>query len=197
MKRTVPASVGGYLVCPSCETGGMKYLKTSLAFCPSCGRTTTGAVLEALLWVVGLPDAVGDLPCWCGHPEVRLMLDGTYRCPACTSEISPAEDESDVDEIQGGAYWIGWLDGCSGRDGNMAHNGRFDRCRDPLDRLDYYRGHRAGREARRMGTVWHAVAVENGEVGASWDEHDARPGGGAGGKPTGEARRRHGGSTRG
>ncbi|CAA9475637.1 MAG: hypothetical protein AVDCRST_MAG12-1134 [uncultured Rubrobacteraceae bacterium] len=185
------------MVCPICETRGMKYLKSNLAFCPSCGRTTTGAVLEALLWVVGLPDAVGDLTCWCGHPEVRLMLDGTFRCPACASEISPAEDDPDAGEVRGGAYWSGWLDGCSGRNGNMARNERFARCKDPLDRLDYYRGHRAGREARRMGTVWHAGAVENGKVGADWDEHDARPGGDPTGEPTGEGRRRYGGSIRG
>ena len=153
MERTVPASVGGHLVCPICETGGMKYLKSNLVFCPSCGRTATGAVLEALLWVVGLPDTVGGHTCWCGHPEVRLMLGGTFRCPACASESSPAEDDPDVGEVRGGAYWSGWLDGCSGRDGNMAHNERFARCKDPLDRLDYYRGHRAGREARCMGAV--------------------------------------------
>ena len=37
------------------------------------------------------PRAVGDHACGCSHPEMRLLPNGIYRCPACGSEILPSE----------------------------------------------------------------------------------------------------------
>ncbi|MGI8539008.1 MAG: hypothetical protein ACR2N0_04405, partial [Rubrobacteraceae bacterium] len=44
-------------------------------------------------------------------------------------------------------YRIGWLDGRFKNIQNMAHNRRLAKLEDALDRLDYYRGHHAGRKA--------------------------------------------------
>ena len=50
-----------------------------------------GSLLETLREVVGLPDALGSHACEeCAHPEMRLLPDGVYHCPACGSEVVPA-----------------------------------------------------------------------------------------------------------
>jgi hypothetical protein len=48
-------------------------------------------MLEIIRQIAALPDAVGDRACECSHPEMRLLPDGIYRCPACGSEILPSE----------------------------------------------------------------------------------------------------------
>jgi hypothetical protein len=48
-------------------------------------------VLEIIRQIAALPDAVGDHARECSHPEMRLLPDGIYRCPACGSEILPSE----------------------------------------------------------------------------------------------------------
>jgi ribosomal protein L37AE/L43A len=50
----------------------------------------SGALLQTLHRIAGLPDAVGRHACECGHPEMRRLPDGVYRCPACGSEVIPA-----------------------------------------------------------------------------------------------------------
>jgi hypothetical protein len=47
------------------------------------------------------------------------------------------------------AYRCGWLDGCYGELGCFTENPRLAEWVSASDRLDYYRGHRAGREACR------------------------------------------------
>jgi hypothetical protein len=47
------------------------------------------------------------------------------------------------------AYRCGWLDGCYGDLECFTENRRLAEWKTGSDRLDYYRGHRAGREARR------------------------------------------------
>ena len=44
---------------------------------------------------------------------------------------------------------MGWLDGLFGEGGSFVDNPNLARWEDPSDRLDYYKGHRAGREARQ------------------------------------------------
>jgi len=46
------------------------------------------------------------------------------------------------------AYRCGWIDGCYGEPGCFTENRRLAQWEKAADRLDYYRGHRAGREAR-------------------------------------------------
>jgi hypothetical protein len=46
-------------------------------------------MLLTLHQIVALPDALGRHACDCGHPEMRLLPDGVYWCPACGSEVLP------------------------------------------------------------------------------------------------------------
>ena len=46
------------------------------------------------------------------------------------------------------AYWSGWLDGRYDDAADFTANRRLAKLDDLSDRLEYYRGHRAGREAR-------------------------------------------------
>ncbi len=47
------------------------------------------------------------------------------------------------------AYRCGWIDGCYGEPGCFTDNHRLTEWKMASDRLDYYRGHRAGRETRQ------------------------------------------------
>jgi hypothetical protein len=51
------------------------------------------------------------------------------------------------------AYRCGWSDGCYGEPGCFTENRRLAEWERASDRLDYYRGHRAGREARRRSDL--------------------------------------------
>jgi hypothetical protein len=51
------------------------------------------------------------------------------------------------------AYWCGWFDGRYGDNEPFTENHRLAEWDDAAySRLDYYRGHRAGSEARRRGS---------------------------------------------
>ena len=43
--------------------------------------------LETLCVISGLPDAIGEHACECGHPEIQRLPDGVYRSPACRSKV--------------------------------------------------------------------------------------------------------------
>jgi hypothetical protein len=47
------------------------------------------------------------------------------------------------------AYRCGWTDGCYGELGCFTENHRLAEWERTSERLDYYRGHRAGQEVRR------------------------------------------------
>ena len=49
------------------------------------------------------------------------------------------------------AYRCGWIDGYDGELGCFTENRRLTEWKTTSDRLDYYRGHRAGRETRQRG----------------------------------------------
>ena len=51
------------------------------------------------------------------------------------------------------AYWRGWIDGCYGELGCFTENRRLAEWKTASDRLDYYRGHRAGRETRQRSSL--------------------------------------------
>jgi hypothetical protein len=50
---------------------------------------------------------------------------------------------------QNRAYWCGWFDGRYGPAECFTENPRLAEWEEASSRLDYYRGHRAGREARQ------------------------------------------------
>lgn len=79
------------IVCPVCESGELHSNGTSIAHCDECGCALSKDVLDTLRQIAALPDAVGGHACECGHPEMRRLLDGVFRCPACGSEVLPSE----------------------------------------------------------------------------------------------------------
>jgi hypothetical protein len=108
-------------------------------------------MLEALRQITALPESLGRHPCECGHPEMRLLPDATFHCPACGTEVAPISAPSNPSEsdVQGEAYWVGWIDGhFEENTGSFIDNPNLARWEGTSERLAYYRGHRAGSEAR-------------------------------------------------
>jgi ribosomal protein L37AE/L43A len=90
MRRyTTEASTPRRAVCPSCETGELTPGGAGAARCAGCGFLVGPGLLEALKEIASLPDARGKHACECGHPEMRLLPDGVFRCPACGAEVLP------------------------------------------------------------------------------------------------------------
>ena len=86
------ASRPGRIVCPHCELGRMKYIDSSAAHCKRCGCTLNGHVLGDLRRITSLPETLSHHACEeCGHPELRLLPEGVFHCPACGSEVLPAK----------------------------------------------------------------------------------------------------------
>lgn len=139
-----------HLTCPFCEVSGLQPFGQNSVRCTSCGAHFGGSLLDTLRQIIGLPDATGRHACECGHPEMRRLPDGVYRCPACGAEVLPltARPVSWKSTDHSEAYWCGWLDGRFMNMKNFAHNPRLARWDSHTDRLDYYRGHRDGRRAR-------------------------------------------------
>ncbi len=52
-------------------------------------------------------------------------------------------------KVENKAYWYGWSDGRYGERCSFTENRRLAKLEAPAERLDYYRGHRAGQEARQ------------------------------------------------
>jgi hypothetical protein len=151
MRSSSLASRPDALVCPLCEVSKLYPSDRDSTRCESCGGRLSGTMLETLRSISALPDALGRHACECGHPEMRCLPDGTYHCPACGSEVLPTcalSTPSMLDE-HSVAYWAGWLDGRFGERGSFVDNPNLARWGNPSDRLEYYRGHRAGSEAHR------------------------------------------------
>jgi len=79
------------IVCPICESAEVHSNGTSMTRCDECDCALSNDVLEITQQLAALPNAVGEYACECGHPQIRLLPDGIYRCPACGSEVLPAE----------------------------------------------------------------------------------------------------------
>jgi ribosomal protein L37AE/L43A len=77
------------LICPFCEAHELRPFGHNSARCEYCGGILGGPLLETLSRIIELPDALGSHACECGHPEMRRLPDGVYRCPACGSEVLP------------------------------------------------------------------------------------------------------------
>ncbi len=78
-----------HIVCPACGSGELRPRGPELAGCDSCGFSAEGAIFRTLEQIAALPDARGTHACECGHPEMRLLPDGVFHCPACGSEVTP------------------------------------------------------------------------------------------------------------
>jgi ribosomal protein L37AE/L43A len=144
------------LTCPYCSEAELRGFGRNSLRCDECGGVLGGALLETLKRIVALPDAAGGHACECGHPEMRRLPDGVYRCPACGSAVTPVSSPvswKSPDHTE--AYWSGWLDGRYGGPGQFTNNHRLAKLASAVGRLDYYRGHRAGRESRmrKVGLV--------------------------------------------
>lgn len=130
--------------------------------CESCGGNLNGPKLETLRHISTLPDALGTHSCECGYPEMRCLSDRTFHGSACGSEILPIYAESTVSrpDEHSEAYWAGWMDSRFGRSGSFVDNPSLAKWGTPSDRLDFYRGHRAGSEARQPRNVQNLYAGE-------------------------------------
>lgn len=78
------------LVCPGCGSRELRPLGPYLANCEICGIIGR-AILKTLEQLAALPEVAGEHPCECGHPEMRLLPDEVFHCPACRSEVVPPE----------------------------------------------------------------------------------------------------------
>lgn len=144
-------------ICPFCESANLEAFGRNSVRCRTCGGILGGELLEALRTIVALPVTVGRHACECGHPEMRLLPDDVYRCPACGAEVVPVSAGAPTwkSPDQSEAYWSGWLDGRYGEPKLMAANRGLARWESGHDRLDFYRGHREGYEERiaRQGLI--------------------------------------------
>ncbi|HEX5848063.1 MAG TPA: hypothetical protein VFY59_02620 [Rubrobacter sp.] len=144
-----PSKASRTLVCPFCSEAELREFGRNSLRCDECGGVLGGALLETLNKIISLPDAAGGHACECGHPEMRKLPDDVYRCPACGSEVTPiSAPVSWKSPDHSEAYWSGWLDGRYGDPQRFTDNRRLARWGSAADRLDYYRGHRAGYETR-------------------------------------------------
>jgi ribosomal protein L37AE/L43A len=150
-KQICTSSSTDSIICPCC---GISELERSpqgnAARCTRCDRLVSGQLLKTLEQIVSLPDALGKHACDCGHPELRPLSDGVMWCPSCGSEVLPfmTSESSSESRPWSEAYRCGWTEGLFGSAESFVHNEGLARWGDPNDRLDYYRGHRAGRSVR-------------------------------------------------
>jgi len=147
-------TVATTLICPFCVEATLRSFGRNSARCELCGGVLGGELLVTLHQIAVLPAAAGRHACECGHPEMKLLPDGVSRCPACGSEVTPVSadptDWKPPDYTE--AYCCGWLDSQYGKPACFTGNRQLAKWDAPSDRLDYYRGHRAGREARLQRT---------------------------------------------
>ena len=150
-KLTYISSNINSVICPFCGINELERSADGEARCTGCYRPISTQVLKTLEQIVSLPDAIGSHACECGHPEMRHLADGILRCPGCGSEVLPLSASAEMGPETGStseAYRCGWAEGLFGGNHSFVHNGGLSRWEDARDRLDYYRGHRAGRAVR-------------------------------------------------
>jgi ribosomal protein L37AE/L43A len=138
------------IICPCCGIDELERSAEGEARCTRCDRPIGTQVLKTLEQIVSLPDARGSHACECGHPEMRRLADGIMWCPGCGSEVVPfsASEMRSESGLMSEAYRCGWTEGLFGSAKSLVHNEGLAGWEDAHDRLDYYRGHRAGRAVR-------------------------------------------------
>ena len=149
-KPTYISSNTNSIICPCCGINELERSTDGEARCTRCDRPISNQVLKTLAQIVSLPDAIGSHACECGHPEMRHLADGVLWCPSCGSEVIPLSASATRSESESAseAYLCGWAEGLFGNSKTFVHNEGLARWEDTNDRLDYYRGHRAGRAGR-------------------------------------------------
>jgi ribosomal protein L37AE/L43A len=99
---TTSSSRPGHLVCPACESGELQPQASGLASCAACDCLFSGAVLKVLGWIAALAEPQGKHACEeCHHPEMRLLPDGVFHCPACGSEVLPSVAVGPISGVHG------------------------------------------------------------------------------------------------
>jgi ribosomal protein L37AE/L43A len=78
------------LICPFCAEAAPRSFGRNSARCEDCGGVLSEELLVALHQIAMLPAAGGRHACECGHPEMRLLPDGVYRCPTCVADVTPS-----------------------------------------------------------------------------------------------------------
>jgi ribosomal protein L37AE/L43A len=149
-KLTYISSNTDSIICPYCGIGELERSADGAARCARYDSPIGAQVLKTLEQIASLPEAFGGHACECGHPEMRRLADGVLWCPGCGSEVLPFS-ASEIGPEAGStseAYRCGWAEGLFGSTHSFVHNGGLGRWEDAHDRLDYYRGHRAGRALR-------------------------------------------------
>jgi ribosomal protein L37AE/L43A len=138
------------IICPRCGIDELERSANGVARCARCDRPIGTQVVKTLEQIVSLPEAIGSHACECGHPEMRHLADGVMWCPACGAEVLPfsASEMRSESGSTSEAYRCGWVEGLFGNTQTFVHNDKLARWEDAYDRLDYYRGHRAGRAVR-------------------------------------------------
>jgi len=149
-KLTYISSNTDSLICPCCGIDELERSADGGARCARCGRPISAQVLRTLEQIASLPDALGSHACECGHPEMRRLADGVRWCPGCGAEVVPfsACETRPGTGATSEAYRCGWAEGLFGSTDSFVHNGGLARWEGAHDRLEYYRGHRAGRAVR-------------------------------------------------
>ena len=134
------------IICPCCGIDVLERSAEGAARCARCNRPIGTQVLKTLEQIASLPDAIGSHACECGHPEMRPLADGIMWCPGCGSEVVPfsASEMRSESGSTSEAYRCGWTEGLFGSTKSLIHNEGLARWEDAHDRLDFYRGHRAG-----------------------------------------------------
>jgi ribosomal protein L37AE/L43A len=149
-KLTQISSTANSIICPYCGIKELERSATGAARCTRCDRPISTQLLKILEQIASLPDAIGSHACECGHPEMRHLADGVLWCPSCGAEVLPLlpSPVRSVSESTSEAYRCGWAEGLYGSTETFVDNDGLTRWEDAPDRLDYYRGHRAGRAVR-------------------------------------------------
>jgi uncharacterized Zn finger protein (UPF0148 family) len=151
MKKLTYKSSNTYsMICPYCGIDELERSADGKTRCTRCDRPLSTQVLKTLEQIISLPDAIGSHACECGHPEMRCLADGVLWCPGCGSEVVPLSSSQMCSESDSAseAYRCGWAEGLLGSTESFVHNDGLARWEVTRDRLDYYRGHCAGRADR-------------------------------------------------
>ena len=85
------------IVCPACGSGKLLLRGLESARCDSCGLSVEDAMFRTLEQIAALPDALGGHACECGHPEMRRLPDGVFRCPSCSSEVFSIKERRSIE----------------------------------------------------------------------------------------------------
>lgn len=88
-ERMIPDYYNRPIACPVCEAGDLRAINPFMARCTACEYILAYGFFNALRQIRALPEASGKHACDCDHPEMRLLPDGVFRCPACGAEVTP------------------------------------------------------------------------------------------------------------